>query len=161
VIRNLGRLHLLFDTPLAVGRRGSSRSFASHSALCSPPTPALNAAGGPAFHSFICILSISFYGIFLRPLNEPRRSSESPSRPLGYCPLFTPNYHSPISSTRTGVCCFEASWAWMSSAVCLSLVANLRCSGLRQREAVAILVPPVVEAVLISILIYTQWNKGR
>ncbi|PVG04022.1 hypothetical protein CPB86DRAFT_313851 [Serendipita vermifera] len=47
------------------------------------------------------------------------------------------------------------------SSVCLSLVANLRCSGLRPQQAIGILVPPFVEALLLSSLIYTQKDKGR
>ncbi|KIM21049.1 hypothetical protein M408DRAFT_112004 [Serendipita vermifera MAFF 305830] len=49
----------------------------------------------------------------------------------------------------------------MSLAVCLSLVANLRCSGLTPQQSRGILIPPAVEAVFISFLIYTERNKGR
>jgi hypothetical protein len=47
------------------------------------------------------------------------------------------------------------------SSVCLSLVANLRCSGLGPTETVGILIPPILEAFCLSFLIYTQRDKGR
>lgn len=47
------------------------------------------------------------------------------------------------------------------SSVCLSLVANLRCTGLRPQQTIGILVPPIVELVAIFPLIYSQREQGR
>ncbi|KAG9021431.1 hypothetical protein FS842_006604, partial [Serendipita sp. 407] len=47
------------------------------------------------------------------------------------------------------------------SSVCLSLVANLRCSGLLPPQAIGILIPPILEAIFTSFLLYTQRGKER
>jgi hypothetical protein len=47
------------------------------------------------------------------------------------------------------------------SAICLSLVTNLRCESLPQFEQIILLIPPVLELLVSIGLIVSRWNNGK